>query len=78
MDSLRSILSAKYGEDNITDGTDKSYRATFTVDTGLGIIYCFIMKDEILSSYPYNWSTHVEFTDRINGLAHQSNVSDDF
>lgn len=39
MDNLRSILSAKYGEDNITDGTDKSYRATFTVDTGLGIIY---------------------------------------
>ena len=78
LDNLRSILSAKYGEDNITDGTDNSNRQTFTVDTGLGIIYCYMMKDEILFSYPYNWSTHAEFNDKTNGAAHQSNVSDDF
>lgn len=77
-ESLRSILSAKYGEDNITDGTDKSNRPTFTVNTGLGIIYCYMMKDETLLSYPYNWSTHAEFNDNINGAAHQSNMSDDF
>lgn len=34
LDNLRSILSAKYGEANISDGTDKSGRTTFTVDTG--------------------------------------------
>jgi len=37
-----------------------------------------MMKDEILFSYLYNWSTHAEFNDNINVSAHQSNVSDDF
>ena len=78
MDNLRSILSAKYGEDNITDGIDKSNRNTFTVDTGLGSIYCYILKDETMLTYPYNWSTHAEFNDYINGRNHQSKVMDDF
>jgi len=78
LDNLRSILSAKYGETSITDGTDKSGRATFTVDTGLGSIYCYLMTDETMLTYPFNWSTHAEFTDYVNGMNHQSNVSDDF
>ena len=78
MDNLRSILSAKYGEDNITDGMDKSNRGTFTVDTGLGSIYCYMLMDETMLTYPYNWSTHAEFNDYINGRNHQSKVMDDF
>ena len=78
LDNLRSILSAKYGETSITDGTDKSGRATFTVDTGLGSIYCYLMTDDTMLTYPFNWSTHAEFTDYVNGMNHQSNVSDDF
>ena len=78
MDNLRSILSAKYGEDNITDGMDKSNRGTFTGDTGLGSIYCYMLMDETMLTYPYNWSTHAEFNDYINGRNHQSKVMDDF
>lgn len=78
MNNLRSILSTKYGEDNITDGTDNSGRATFTVDTGLGSIYCYLMTDETMLTYPYNWSAHAEFNDYANGRDHQSNVLDDF
>lgn len=78
LDNLRSILSAKYGETSITDGTDKSGRATFTVDTGLGSIYCYLMTDDTMLTYPFNWLTHAEFTDYVNGKNHQSNVSDDF
>lgn len=78
LDNLRSILSAKYGETSITDGTDKSGRATFTVDTGLGSIYCYLMTGDTMLTYPFNWSTHAEFTDYVNGMNHQSNVSDDF
>lgn len=78
MDNLRSILSAKYGEDNITDGIDKSDRKTFTVDTGLGSIYCYMLVDESLNNYPYNWSAHAEFTDYRNGINHRSNIMDDF
>ena len=78
LDNLRSILSAKYGETNISDGADKSGRTTFTVDTGLGSIYCYLMMDDTMLTYPFNWSTHAEFTDYVNGMKHQSNVSDDF
>lgn len=78
LNNLRSILSTKYGEDNITDGTDNSGRATFTVNTGLGSIYCYLMMDETMLTYPYNWSTHAEFNDYANGSSHKSNVMDDF
>lgn len=78
LDNLRSILSAKYGEANISDGTDKSGKTTFTVDTGLGSIYCYLMTDDTMLTYPFNWSTHAEFTDYANGMNHQANVSDDF
>ena len=78
MDNLRSILSAKYGEDNITDGKDKSNRDEFHVDTGLGTIYCYLMMDESMHNYPYNWSVHAEFMDYKNGRNHQSKVMDDF
>lgn len=78
MNNLRSILSTKYGEDNISDGSDNSGRATFTVDTGLGAIYCYVREDESMLNYPYNWSAHAEFNDYANGSSHESNVMDDF
>lgn len=78
MNNLRSILSTKYGEENITDGSDNSGRATFTVDTGLGVIYCYVREVESMLNYPYNWSAHAEFNDYANGRSHQSNVLDDF
>lgn len=78
LENLRGILSKKYGEDNISDGYDNAGRATFTVNTGLGSIYCYNMMDESLLTYPYHWSTHAEFQDYANGKSHQSNVLDDF
>lgn len=78
LESLKSMLTLKYGDNNITDGTDKSGNATFTVNTGLGTIYCYTMKNEDLYGYPYHWSTHAEFHDFANGLNHESNVLDDF
>lgn len=78
LDNLKSMLSIKYGEDNITDGTDKSGNATFTVNTGLGSIYCYTMKNEALSGYPYHWTTHAVFHDYANDSKHESNVLDDF
>lgn len=78
LDGLKSLLGLKYGEDNIVDGTDESDQATFTVNTQLGLIYCYMMKDALMTNYPYYWSTHVEFNDRANGSAHQSNILDDY
>lgn len=78
LDNLKSMLSLKYGEDNITDDKDKSGNATFSVNTGLGTIYCYTMKNEDLTNYPYHWTVHAEFQDFANGMNHESNVLDDF
>lgn len=78
LENFKSMLSIKYGADNITDDKDEDGNATFTVNTGLGLIYCYTKKNENLAGYPYHWSAHAEFQDFANSVRHQSNVLDDF
>lgn len=78
LDQLKSLLSLKYGEDQIADGTDESGHATFTVNTELGSIYCYMMEDASAINYPYNWSTHAEFSDLANSTKHTSEILNDF
>ena len=78
LDNLKSLLTIKYGEENITDGVDHEGHPTFTVKTVLGSIYCYMMQDASMSSYPYDWSTHAEFSDATNSFRHESNILNDF
>ena len=72
LDNLKSLLSVKYGNDNITDGIDTAGNATNTVSTGLGTIFCYTLEDASETGSPYVWSTHAEFSDKANSMMHES------
>lgn len=78
LENMKALLKNKYGEEYSEVDKDKQGNPTFSVDTGLGSIYCYLQENESYLGFPYDWSAHAEFMDAVNLQKHNSSISDDF
>ena len=76
-ENLETLLEMKYGEENTKESTDNNNNPTFTVNTQVGIIVCYLVCNADVTDYPYHWSTHVEFVDAAGFARHNAKMLDD-
>ena len=77
IDYLKELLTQKYVDDGYITEDTKTDLPCFTIDTQLGSIFVYGMKNENMAGYPYHYTVHIEYTDYANSSKHHNNIMDD-
>ena len=73
---LKNMLLLKY-EDGFVTEDSKDGMTVYLIDTTLGNIAVYPKKDETLTGYPFHFSVHLEYSDKLNSRKHYSSIMDD-
>ncbi len=73
---MKQLLLGKYDEADIREGV-KTGLSCFIIETEMGSIFVYAMKDEYELRYPYIYSVHLEYNDNKNSKKHHNQIMDD-
>lgn len=81
---MKNLLSQKYGSDSGhmlvgTQGGKEAVTFISITDKGEnnGTIDLYIVQDDMLINYPYNYNLHIDYNDRLNTYKHQNRQLDE-